>query len=106
MGADSLKSQLQIEKGNVPLLKCQYDDLNNHSRKLLVETRKEIEKLVSSTNSELDINANRLIINKNKKQELQTLHESEHNLRLQLDKAMDEILNLKRIINGYFWSTC
>lgn len=94
---DSLKSQLQIEKENVTLLKCQYDDLNNHSRNLLVETRKELEKLVSSTNSELDFNANRLII---KNQELQTLHESEHNLRLQLDKAIDEILNLKSQISS------
>ncbi|CAC5388844.1 unnamed protein product [Mytilus coruscus] len=48
---DSLKSQLQIEKGNVTLLKCQYDDLNNHSRNLLEETRKELEKLVSCTNT-------------------------------------------------------
>ena len=57
---DSLKAQLQHERGNILLVKSQYEDTLKHQREMLNETRNELKNLVTSTNSETAFVSNRL----------------------------------------------
>jgi hypothetical protein len=57
---DSLKAQLQHERGIILLVKSQYEDTLKHQREMLSETRNELKNLVTSTNSEIAFASNRL----------------------------------------------
>jgi predicted nucleic acid-binding Zn-ribbon protein len=57
---DSLKAQLQHERGNILLVKSQYEDTLKHQREMLNETRNELKNLVTFTNSETAFVFNRL----------------------------------------------
>lgn len=96
---DSLKAQLQHERGNILLVKSQYEDTLKHQREMLNETRNELKNLVTSTNSETAFVSNRL---GEKNQEIQQLLDSERALKTTLDKAQDEILNLKSQLSDSF----
>ena len=56
---DSLKAQLQHERGNILLVKSQYEDTLKHQREMLNETRNELKNLVTSTNSEIAFASNK-----------------------------------------------
>ena len=66
----SLKSQLQVEKGNVIILKEQHEDTTKHYKSMLEETRLELRKLITNNNDELEFNANKL---KKKNSEIESL---------------------------------
>ena len=66
----SLKSQLQVEKGNVIILKEQHEDTTKHYKSMLEETRLELRKLITNNNDELEFNANKL---KEKNSEIESL---------------------------------
>jgi predicted RNase H-like nuclease (RuvC/YqgF family) len=66
----SLKSQLQVEKGIVIILKEQHEDTTKHYKSILEETRLELRKLITNNNDELEFNANKL---KEKNSEIESL---------------------------------
>jgi hypothetical protein len=58
---DSLKAQLQHERGIILLVKSQYEDTLKHQREMLSETRNELKNLVTSTNSEIAFASNKTV---------------------------------------------
>ena len=66
---------------------------------MLRETRNELKNLVTSTNSQIAFASNRL---GEKNQEIQQLLDSEHALKTTLEKAQDDILNLKSQLSDSF----
>ena len=88
-----LKSQLKVEKGNVIILKEQHEDTTKHYKSMLEETSLELRKLITNNNDELDLNANK---RKENNSEIESLQKNPENvLKMKLDHAMDDILNLK-----------
>ncbi|CAC5405767.1 unnamed protein product [Mytilus coruscus] len=85
----SLKSQLQTEKGNNVLLQEQFNSAIKHE-----DTRNQIKLMVSSNNNEIDFKSKRL---EEKNEEITQLASSLNIVKKKLDEAQDEILQLNQI---------
>ncbi|VDI84200.1 Hypothetical predicted protein [Mytilus galloprovincialis] len=93
----SLKSQLQTEKGNNVLLQEQFNTAIKHEQSMLEDTRNQIKLMVSSNNNEIDFKSKRL---EEKNEEITQLTSSLNIVKKKLDEAQDEILQLKSNISA------
>ncbi|CAC5356852.1 unnamed protein product [Mytilus coruscus] len=93
----SLKSQLQTEKGNNVLLQEQFNSTIKHEQSMLEDTRNQIKLMVSSNNNEIDFKSKRL---EEKNEEITQLTSSLNIVKKKLDEAQDEILQLKSNISA------
>ncbi|CAC5374668.1 unnamed protein product [Mytilus coruscus] len=93
----SLKSQLQTEKGNNVLLQEQFNSAIKNEQSMLEDTRNQIKLMVSSNNNEIDFKSKRL---EEKNEEITQLTSSLNIVKKKLDEAQDEILQLKSNISA------
>jgi ElaB/YqjD/DUF883 family membrane-anchored ribosome-binding protein len=88
---------LKTEKENLVLLQTQFESARKYEREILEDTRNEMRLMVSTTNKELELKADKL---HDKNNEINMLTASLREVKTRLQEAQDEVLNLKSQISS------
>ena len=94
-----LEIKLKAERSKAEIATAQYEESLKHEKTMLSETRSELQKMIVSSNTEADFNAERL---KEKNSEIGNLQTLVQDLTVKLNRANDEILSLKLQLSTAF----